>query len=259
MIAWITPPAQRVAFNLFGIEIMWYAVLIMIGMVLGVLLATRLAKNDGIDEDTYTSFLLWAILAAVIGARIYYVIFEWERYAAEPLRALNFREGGLAIHGGIIGGMLAGFLYARRKKLPILRMLDAAVPGLALGQAIGRWGNFFNQEAYGGPTDLPWGMWIQGVTVHPTFLYESIANALLCIFLVWYRKYRRKAAGEVVCLYFIGYGIYRFFIEGLRTDSLYMFGLRTAQIVSLLGILLGIAGWIYLRRKETGLGRENKA
>lgn len=141
---------------------------------------------------------------------------------------------------------------------PILLRRAEAMPGLALGQSIGRWGNFFNQEAYGGPTDLPWGMWINGTTVHPTFLYESIVTFALFVFLWWYGKNKRKHPGELMAIYGIVYGTARFFIEGLRTDSLYFFHLRIAQLVSLVFVILGIAGLILLRRKPVEPERKRK-
>jgi prolipoprotein diacylglyceryl transferase len=179
MIAFITPPANRVIFSLFGIDIMWYGVLIAVGIFLGVFVGGKMAERFGVSEDDFSSMMIWAIVAAIIGARLYYVLFSLDYYLAHPAQIINIREGGLAIHGGILAAVLVAYLYARKKKLPFLNLADAAMPGLALGQSIGRWGNFFNQEAYGGPTDLPWGMWINGTTVHPTFLYESIVTFAL--------------------------------------------------------------------------------
>lgn len=251
MIAMITPPVSRVAFSLFGIDVMWYGILIAMGIFLGTTLGAKEAKRYGLTEDDFTSMMLWAIPMAIVGARLYYVIFSWQTYAQNPMQIFNIRGGGLAIHGGIIAGIVTAYVFAKKKKLPFLTLVDSAMPGLALGQAIGRWGNFFNQEAYGGPTDLPWGMWINGTTVHPTFLYESMGTLLLCGFLLWYGRTKRKKPGEVLFCYMIGYGALRFFIEGLRTDSLYFMGLRVAQLVSLAAVIAGIIGFvIWKNRKE---------
>lgn len=248
--AWITPPSNRVIFSFFGFDVMWYGVLIALGIFLGVYVGSKMAKRFGVTEDDFTSMMIWAILAAIVGARLYYVLFNLSYYLANPGQILNIRQGGLAIHGGILAALLVVWLYTKNKKLPFLTMADAAMPGLALGQAIGRWGNFFNQEAYGGPTDLPWGMWIDGTTVHPTFLYESIITFGLFLFLLWYGRNKRKQPGEMLCIYGIVYGTARFFIEGLRTDSLYFLNLRVAQLVSLTFVALGIAGWFWLKKRR---------
>ena len=228
-----------VAFTLFGIGVRWYGVLIAIAVIIGTLLALKEAKRKHISEDTIIDLLLFAIPAAIVGARLYYVIFSWDNYKDNPMEILNIRGGGLAIHGVIIAGVLVALIFSRIKKISFWKIGDTVAPSLILGQAIGRWGNFANQEAHGGPTDLPWGIMIDGVKVHPTFLYESIWNFSLFIFLYWYSRKRAKADGEVFLLYIVLYSVARFFIEGLRTDSL-MFGpLRVAQIISLLTILIG--------------------
>jgi len=158
-----------VAFEIFGIEIMWYGILISIGVILGTILALREAKRVGVDENAFIDLLLFAIPAAVIGARAYYVIFSWDYYKDNPIQILNFRGGGLAIHGAIIAAVITAVIFTRRRNLDFWQIADIAAPSLALGQAIGRWGNFINQEAYGIPTDLPWGIIVNGVKVHPTF------------------------------------------------------------------------------------------
>lgn len=248
MLAYITPPAERVAFTLFGIDVMWYGILIGIGILLGVTLATKEAVRYGLSEDHFSTMLLWAIPIAIVGARLYYVLFNLDYYGQNPVHILNIREGGLAIYGGIIAALLTSYIYCKYKKMSFLTATDAAMPGVALGQAIGRWGNFMNQEAYGSETTLPWGMLIDGKIVHPTFLYESLFNLCLVIFLLWYGRKKRKHPGEVLFLYMIGYGIARFFIEGLRTDSLYFMNFRISQLVSLAGIALGVAGFYAIRK-----------
>lgn len=228
-----------VAFKLFGIEVMWYGLLIATGVIIGTLLALKEAKRKGLEEDLIIDLLLFAIPGAIIGARIYYVIFSWDMYKNDLMEIFNIRGGGLAIHGVIIGGVLVAVIFAKIRKQSFWKLGDIVAPSLILGQAIGRWGNFANQEAHGGPTNLPWGIIVNGVKVHPTFLYESIWNFLLFIFLLWYGRKKAKADGEVFLLYLILYSVARFWIEGLRTDSL-MFGpIRVAQLVSLSTIIIG--------------------
>lgn len=228
-----------VAFKIFGIEVMWYGLLIAAGVVIGTLLALKEAKRKGLEEDVIIDMLLFAIPGAILGARIYYVIFSWDMYKNNLMEILNIRGGGLAIHGVIIGGVIVVIIFAKIRKQSFWKLGDIVAPSLILGQAIGRWGNFANQEAHGGPTNLPWGIMINGVKVHPTFLYESIWNFLLFIFLLWYSRNRAKADGQVFLLYLILYSVARFWIEGLRTDSL-MFGpIRVAQLVSLTTIIIG--------------------
>ncbi len=259
MMAYITPPQDNVFLTLFGIDIMWYGVIIGIGILLGVTLATKEAVRYGLDEDHFTSMLLWAIPIAIVGARLYYVLFNLDYYTQNPGQIINIRQGGLAIYGGIIAALITAYIYCKKKNMNFLTATDAAMPGVALGQAIGRWGNFVNQEAYGGPTDLPWGMLIDGEIVHPTFLYESLFNGALVLFLLWYGRKKRKHPGEVLFLYMIGYGIARLFIEGLRTDSLYLGVFRVSQLVSIGGIVLGIVGlWALRQKKEQKNGSKKK-
>ena len=228
-----------VAFYIFGIPIRWYGILIAVGMALGTILAVYRARKKGVSENLILDMLLIAIPLAIIGARIYYVIFNWEYYNADILSMLNIREGGLAIHGGIIGGILTGYFYCKRHNISFWKMSDICVPSIALGQSIGRWGNFINQEAYGIPTDLPWGIIISGVKVHPTFLYESIWNMIIFVFLIAYDR-RKEFEGELLFFYAVLYSAARFFIEGLRVDSLMIGKFRAAQIMSLLIILIAI-------------------
>lgn len=229
--------------QILGIDIAYYGIVIALSMILGVWLALAEAKRTGQNEDFYLNMLMIAILVGIVGARAYYVFFSWENYRDNLWEIFNTRNGGLAIYGGILFGVSAACVYSRKKKVPLGQMTDTACLGLLLGQILGRWGNFFNREAFGGYTDnllamqLPVDavrkneitaqMWenvqnIQGVDyiqAHPTFLYESLWNALVLAFLLWYRR-RKKFSGEVFCFYLIGYGIGRFWIESLRTDQL---------------------------------------
>jgi prolipoprotein diacylglyceryl transferase len=168
---------------------------------------------------------------------MYYVIFNWEYYAGNIMSMINIRQGGLAIHGAVIAGATAGYLYCKRHHISFWKMADICAPSIILGQAIGRWGNFINQEAYGRPTNLPWGIMVDGVKVHPTFLYESLWNFAVFIFLLWYER-KKKFEGELFLLYGALYSTARFFIEGLRVDSLMLGPFRVAQLVSLATILL---------------------
>ncbi len=238
-----------VAFEVFGLEVKWYAILISLGMISGIALAMYRSRSYNIDSDSIIDIALFALPAAIIGARIYYVAFEWERYSGDIVAMINIRQGGLAIHGGLIAGVLVGVLVCRHKKLNPLKLMDLLAPSIILGQAIGRWGNFMNNEAHGGPTDLPWAIEVDGEMVHPTFLYESIWNFMVMFFLIVYDKKFKKFEGEVFLMYGILYSVGRFFIEGMRTDSLYLGPLRIAQVVSLVTIALFGAIILYSRRK----------
>lgn len=240
---------NRVAFSIFGLDVMWYGILIGIGMILAVIIATKEAKRVGLKEDTILDLSIFLIPIGVIGARIYYVIFEWDYYRGDFWQMIDIRGGGLAIHGGILAGILVGMVYSRAKNIPFLKLADAVILGVPVAQAIGRWGNFINGEAHGGPTDLPWGIMVDGEKVHPTFLYESIWNIL--VFLVLFKIRKKKSVdGQVIATYLIGYSIGRFFIEGLRTDSLMIGPIRMAQLISLVGIAIGVILHIYLLRKR---------
>ena len=232
---------------------MWYGILIATGMVIAVFIALREAKRLKISEDDILNLAMIAIPCGLIGARAYYVIFNWSYYAGNIAEILNFRGGGLAIHGGLIGGILAGFIYAKIKKINFFKLADCVVLGIPLAQAIGRWGNFLNQEAHGGPTNLPWGIMVDGVKVHPTFLYESIWDLGVFLFLFIFMK-KQKYQGQILVDYIILYSIGRFFIEGLRTDSLMLGPLRMAQVVSLACIIIGvILNYILSRRAKNNI------
>lgn len=240
---------DRIAFTVFGVDIAWYGLLIAIGMMLGVLLAVKRAKDIGVSEEVVYDIALWSIPAGVLGARLYYVIFNLDYYSSDWSRVMQFRQGGLAIHGGILAGFIVGYLICKKNNVNFLSMADVAAPSMILGQAIGRWGNYFNQEAYGRPTELPWAIMIDGVNVHPTFLYESIWNLIVMSGLILYTK-KKKVEGEVFFLYLIFYSIGRFFIEGLRIDSLMIGPFRTAQLISLLMIIGGYMSIHHLKKKN---------
>lgn len=230
-----------VAFEIFNIEIRWYGILIASGVLIGTFIAMREARRKGIDEELLLDLLLFAVPAALLGARIYYVIFSWDLYRDNPIEALNFRGGGLAIHGAIIAAVIVAVVFSRKRKQNFWVFGDITAPSLILGQAIGRWGNYINGEAHGGPTDLPWGIMVNGVKVHPTFLYESIWNFFVFLFLLWYSRNKSKVDGEVFLLYLILYSVARLFIEGLRTDSLMWGPIRVAQLISIIGIIIPAA------------------
>nr|WP_199290639.1 prolipoprotein diacylglyceryl transferase [Synechococcus elongatus] len=244
------------------LSIRWYGLLIASAVLLGISLSSRLARRRDIDPNAIADLAVWLVIGAIPAARLYYVAFEWQQYASRPAEILAIWHGGIAIHGAILGGTAALILFARRRQIPIWQLTDVVVPSLALGQAIGRWGNFFNSEAFGTPTDLPWKLfipidrrplaYIQSEYFHPTFLYESLWNLLLCLLLIWlFRQGLRQRlplkAGVMTCIYLIGYSLGRIWIEGLRTDSLMLGSLRIAQMVSIVAIAFGVLGlvWIY--------------
>lgn len=259
------------SFTVFGIEIAYYGVIIALGMLAGALVAYREAKKTGQKVDDYIDFTLYTLIAAIIGARIYYVIFEWDYYSAHPLEIFNLRAGGLAIYGGVLASVLTLFIFTKVKKLKFWLMADTAVQGLIIGQIIGRWGNFFNREAFGGYTDSLFAMQLpvseaKGITqeliehlvtidgvsyvqVHPTFLYEGTWNLLLFIGICLYKRHK-KFDGEIFAIYLMGYGVGRFIIEGLRTDQLVikaLGGIAASQVLSIILIVLAVAFVIYNR------------
>lgn len=237
-----------------SIQIRLYGVIQALALVCGYFVFLWLSKSRSTHAAyIYGDALLWIALPAYVFARAYYVLFSWELYSRLPWwHVFAIWEGGLAIHGGILGGALGIWAFARRKKLGFISIADAVVPGLAIGQAIGRWGNFFNQEAFGVPTDLPWKMFVApehrpeqfagSAFFHPTFLYESLWNlfVFVCVTLL-YRAYPKVPAGVPLAMYCALYSLGRFAIESLRTDSLYMGEWRVAQLVSVIGVLFGVA------------------
>ncbi len=237
-----------VAFSIFDINIMWYGILIASGVLIGTLLALRESRRIGFRDEDLMDLLIVAIPSAIIGARLYYVIFQFDYYKDNLSEIINVRGGGLAIHGGIIAAVIVGAIFCKIRKVNFWQIADITAPSIILGQAIGRWGNFINQEAYGTTTDLPWGMIVDGQKVHPTFLYESLWNIVVFIFLLWYRRKGRKEDGEVFLLYAILYSVGRFFVEGLRTDSLMFGGFRVAQVISII-IIITMSG-VFIKRRN---------
>ena len=254
---------DRVFFELGPITIYWYGVIIATGVFLGLYLATKEADRIGIKKDLIVDLIVFAIPIAIIFARIYYVIFEWNQYENGPWwQVFAVWNGGIAIHGALIGSVITAIIYTRVKKVSFWQIADILAPSLILGQAIGRWGNFMNQEAHGGPISeaaynkflqyLPDfimnQMTIDGVMFHPTFLYESFWNIVVFIFLLVLRRYN-PLRGEVFLSYVITYSIGRFFVEGMRTDSLYIGEIRVAQLISIL-LIVGTVVLIVYRRKS---------
>ena len=267
--------------TIFGFSIAFYGIIIGIGMLLGITLAARDAEKRGIGEDTIYDFALLGIVFGVIGARLYYVFFQWDNYRGNLLEILNLRAGGLAIYGGVIGGILSLMVYCRRKKQNFLNLADSLILGVLVGQILGRWGNFFNAEAFGRYTDSLFAMQLRRdivnpimidsallqhlvrvngvdyIQVHPTFLYESVWNLCLLLFLLWYRP-KKRFTGEIFFLYLGGYGLGRVWIEGLRTDSLLVPGTGIAVSQALAGICVLVALLCILAgRRLAARGRKN--
>lgn len=227
----------RVAFSIFGVNVYWYGVIIVSAMVIALLLCKKDDGKYGIEFKTILDLAIYVIPISIICARIYYVVFNFSIYENNIMRVFDFRTGGLAIYGGIIGAVITIYVYCKLKKVNFIDILDYVVPFLALGQSIGRWGNFVNVEAYGTETTLPWRMGIfeGGIykEVHPTFLYESISTFLIFVLLYLIRN-NRKYKGQITYIYLALYGVVRMIIEGLRIDSLMYQNLRISQALSLL-------------------------
>ena len=239
-----------IAFTIFGFDVRWYGLLIGVGFLLAIAMAYYRAPKFGIDQDFVLTIAIAIIPAAIVGARLYYVIFSWDIFKDDLMKIFDIRGGGLAIHGGLILSLIVAYILCRRRKVNFLNGTDLVAPGIALAQAIGRWGNFFNEEAHGGPTDLPWAQIIDGVGYHPTFLYESIWCFLLFVFLTYLSGRRRRFYGQIICLYGIFYSAERFFVEGLRTDSLMIGPLRQAQVISIVIIAACLVSYFYLRKTQ---------
>ena len=253
-----------IAFELGPISIRWYGLLIASAIIIGTLLAQNLAERRNVDPELVGDLAIWLVVGAIPCARIYYVLFEWQRFQTQPwYKVFAIWEGGIAIHGAIIGGAIAATIFCKRQKISTWLMADIFMPAVILGQAIGRWGNFFNSEAFGSPTELPWKLlipinrrppdFINDSYFHPTFLYESVWNiGVFAILMFAFLRLPKLKTGTITMLYAIAYSLGRFWIEGLRTDSLMVGGLRTAQMISLAAIVAGIFGlvWLYgLRRR----------
>lgn len=260
-----------VVYDFGPFAIRWYGLLIASAVLIGVSVSRWLARQRQVDPELMSDLTLWMVIGAIPCARLYYVLFDWQQYADRPIQALAIWQGGIAIHGALIGGTIAALIFARLNRVSFWQLADLATPAVILGQAIGRWGNFFNSEAFGRPTDLPWKLYIPEKIVvsgraifprpeqyqdmayfHPTFLYESLWNISLFGLLIWLffqglRGRIRLKLGAIACLYLLGYSLGRIWIEGLRIDSLMLGPLRIAQLVSLAGIGMGILGllWLY--------------
>ncbi|CAK6479278.1 prolipoprotein diacylglyceryl transferase [Peribacillus castrilensis] len=252
-------PLNPIAIDLGPIQVHWYGLIIGFGVLLGLIIALRESERRGLDKEIFTDLILFAVPIAIISARIYYVIFQWEYYSQNPGDIIKIWNGGIAIHGALIGSVLTAIVFAKVKKVSFWKLVDIAAPSLLLGQAIGRWGNFMNQEAHGGevtrsflenmhlPEFIINQMYINGTYYHPTFLYESIWNILGVIILLSLRKVNLRR-GELFLTYVIWYSIGRYFIEGLRTDSLMLTeSLRIAQVISIVLIAVAIALVVYRR------------
>lgn len=245
---------DRVAFNIFGFEIMWYGVIIASALLLGIIIAMYRAKKAGLNNEIILDVLLLTIPLAVIGARAAYVIAHLDYYSYQPSLMFAIRQGGLAIQGAIVGGILGIVIMCRIKKQNPLLIADLMAPSLVLGQAIGRWGNYFNMEIYGAQTALPWAIRVNDpalgiITVHPVFLYESIWNILCFALLLYYDKKFKKKNGEVICMYLILYSLGRFIIEFIRTDHVYILGnINLAQAICVLLTAAGISALIIIRK-----------
>lgn len=276
----ITVDPSPVAFTVFGKDIYWYGIIIASGFLLAVLYMLHRAKDFGVTQDDVLDMILWAVPIGVVCARLYYCIFYWELYADDPISILYIWEGGLAIYGGIIGACIAVVIYSRKKKQNFSLLMDTASMSIVFGQIMGRWGNFFNREAFGDYTnnlfamqlpvsavranEITQKMWdhvvtvngVEYIQVHPTFLYESLWNVGVLLFLFWFRK-RKKFNGEVFLMYLIGYGLGRIWIEGLRTDQLLLpvVGLPVSQLLS--GCLVvGCTILVVWKRKKLSSGGE---
>ena len=243
-----------VAFSIGDFNVYWYGIIIGCGFLLALLYALKSLKRFSIDRDGFFDCVLVGLICGIIGARAYYVLFKLDYYIANPSEILAIHNGGLAIYGGVIGGLLGGCIVAKIKKISIPAILDVAVLGFLIGQGIGRWGNFINQEAFGTPTNLPWGMLSEntnGDTVHPCFLYESLWCILGFFVLNYISKKHRKYDGQIFLMYLIWYGFERMIVEGLRTDSLYLpfLNLRVSQILAAATMLVGIILLIVFRNR----------
>jgi phosphatidylglycerol---prolipoprotein diacylglyceryl transferase len=258
-------PSDPVAFSVYGLDVRWYALFMLAGVIAGVFLAHSLAGRIGLDPDWVIDAAPWVVLFSIVGARTYYVALRAEHFISQPVEAINIRLGGLSFHGALIAGTITFAILCRRAHQPFLWWTDAVVPAVALAQAIGRWGNWANQEAFGTPTTAPWGLWIDPdrrpaefaafERFHPTFLYESLFNLANAALLSWVALHipgsARLRRGDVLAIYLINYGVARFLIERIRTDSLYLGPLPAAYWLSWGLTAVGLGLLIFLRRARS--------
>ena len=254
-------PIDPIAIALGPIQVHWYGVIIGLAIILALYIAVKETEKRGLDKDLFMDLMLWAIPIAILSARLYYVLFEWGYYSQNPGEIIAIWKGGLAIHGALIGGVITTIVFTKKKQVSFWQLVDIAAPSIILGQAIGRWGNFINQEAHGGevtraflenlqlPEFIINQMYINGAYYHPTFLYESIWNLVGFILLMLLRKVNLRR-GEMFLTYVIWYSVGRFFIEGMRTDSLMLTeSLRMAQTISAFLIIVAVVVLLYRRVK----------
>lgn len=253
----IDPPYS---FNLFGLEIYFYGVIIALGFILAALYCAKRAKEFGLSSDELYELVIWLIPTCIIGARLYYVLFKLDYFIANPDKIFALRDGGLAIYGGIIAGIIVGIIWCRAKKIRVFAVADLTAFGLLIGQSVGRWGNFINREAFGAKTEIfcRMGLTVPGfetLYVHPTFLYESLWNILgLIVLHIWSKKGKRKYDGQVFWLYILWYGLGRAWIEGLRSDSLYIGStdIRVSQLLAIVSAVVSLVILIINARKQHG-------
>lgn len=273
---------NNVAFQIGNYSVYWYGLIITSGLLLALLYAWRTAPRYNVNFSKLFNCVMVGLITGIIGARLYYCVFAWEDFADDPVSILYIHEGGLAIYGGIIGALIGGLVVAKIQKMKFMPILDVTMLGFLIGQGIGRWGNFTNQEAFGSATDLPWRMVsentiINGVIceVHPCFLYESLWCLLGFVLLHFYGKYRQRYAGQIFYMYLVWYGFERMIVEGLRNDSLYIgdTGIRVSQVLSAAIMVIGFIMLIknikredpfyanYRRKKgvSSGKGKRKKA
>lgn len=253
---------NRVAFNIFGFNVYYYSLCILLGVMVAYILITREGKKQGLPKEFISDLIFYTLIIGILGARVYYCVFNLDYYLANPSEILKIYNGGLAIHGGVIAGLIFVYFYTKKKNVSFIKILDIVAPAVIIAQSFGRWGNFFNQEAHGGittyqnlknmhiPEFIINGMHIEGKYYYPTFFFESIWCLIGFIILMIARRNKNLRKGFQIGFYFIWYGIGRFFIETLRTDSLMFFGLKIAQIVSLIGIIIGIIIIVTNRNKK---------
>ncbi len=253
---------NRVAFNIFGFNVYYYSLCILLGVIVAYILITREGKKQGLTKEFTSDLIFYTLIIGILGARVYYCVFNLDYYLANPSEILKIYNGGLAIHGGVIAGLIFVYFYTKKKNVSFIKILDIVAPAVIIAQSFGRWGNFFNQEAHGGittyqnlknmhiPEFIINGMHIEGKYYYPTFFFESIWCLIGFIILMIARRNKNLRKGFQIGFYFIWYGIGRFFIEAFRTDSLMFFGLKIAQIVSLIGIIIGIIIIVTNRNKK---------